>query len=164
MVYLGFDPGKNGAMCILADEKISFRDFDLQLYIHTIENIKNNTPQYLPMRACIESVHAMPGQGVSSCFTFGQRLGELEGMLMTLGIPYELVPPRNWQKACGIQPKSDKKAIANVLSKLYPQASLYGTKGGLLDGRSDALGLAHYLRLKYKGNINESINNQSSSR
>ena len=152
MVYIGIDPGKNGAMCILAEEQTMFVDFNLRLYIDTINNIINADTT---IRACIESVHAMPGQGVSSCFTFGQRLGELEGMLMTLGIPYELVPPKNWQKACGIQPKSDKKAIANVLSKLYPQAQLYGAKGGLLDGRSDALGLAHYIRLKYKGNDNE---------
>ena len=35
------------------------------------------------------------------------------------------------------------------MQKLYPTAELYGNKGGLRDGRSDALGLAHFIRLKY---------------
>jgi crossover junction endodeoxyribonuclease RuvC len=144
MIYIGIDPGKNGAMCLLDNENLEFIDFDLKEYIAKLSKLSD-------IRACIESVHAMPGQGVSSCFTFGQRLGELEGILMTLQIPYELVPPKTWQKACGIQPKSDKKTIANVITKLYPTADIYGSRGGLKDGRSDALGLAHYLRLKYKG-------------
>lgn len=156
MICIGIDPGAKGSMCILDSrlKALVFVDFSLTEYTRYLNKIllsivDDNTP----IMVAVEKVHAMPGQGVSSTFSFGQRLGELEGMLTALGIPYELVAPKDWQKACGIPAKSDKKAIASVMQKLYPTAELYGNKGGLRDGRSDALGLAHFIRLKYLGDI-----------
>ena len=145
MVYIGIDPGAKGSMCLISNGKVVFKDFDLKEYSNTLKAFLDTDE----LMVAIEKVHAMPGQGVSSSFSFGQRLGELEGMLTALQIPYELVAPRDWQKACGIPAKSDKKGIASVIQKLYPTAELYGNKGGLRDGRSDALGLAHFIRLKY---------------
>lgn len=147
MVYIGIDPGAKGSMCLIANGKVLFKDFDLKEYSSTLKAFLDTDDTELMV--AIEKVHAMPGQGVSSSFSFGQRLGELEGMLTALQIPYELVAPKDWQKACGIPAKSDKKGIASVMQKLYPTAELYGNKGGLRDGRSDALGLAHFIRLKY---------------
>lgn len=147
MVYIGIDPGAKGSMCVISNGKVLFKDFDLKEYSNTLKAFLDTDDTELMV--AIEKVHAMPGQGVSSSFSFGQRLGELEGMLTALQIPYELVAPRDWQKACGIPAKSDKKGIASVIQKLYPTAELYGNKGGLRDGRSDALGLAHFIRLKY---------------
>ena len=147
MVYIGIDPGAKGSMCLISNGKVLFKDFDLKDYSSTLKAFLDTNDTELMV--AIEKVHAMPGQGVSSSFSFGQRLGELEGMLTALQIPYELVAPKDWQKACGIPAKSDKKGIASVMQKLYPTAELYGNKGGLRDGRSDALGLAHFIRLKY---------------
>ena len=147
MLYIGIDPGAKGSMCVISNGKVLFKDFDLKEYSSTLKTFLDTDDTELMV--AIEKVHAMPGQGVSSSFSFGQRLGELEGMLTALQIPYELVAPRDWQKACGIPAKSDKKGIASVIQKLYPTAELYGNKGGLRDGRSDALGLAHFIRLKY---------------
>lgn len=147
MVYIGIDPGAKGSMCLISNGKVVFKDFDLKDYSSTLKAFLDTDDTELMV--AIEKVHAMPGQGVSSSFSFGQRLGELEGMLTALQIPYELVAPKDWQKACGIPAKSDKKGIASVIQKLYPTAELYGNKGGLRDGRSDALGLAHFIRLKY---------------
>ena len=147
MVYIGIDPGAKGSMCVISNGKVVIKDFDLKEYSNTLKAFLDTDDTELMV--AIEKVHAMPGQGVSSSFSFGQRLGELEGMLTALQIPYELVAPRDWQKACGIPAKSDKKGIASVIQKLYPTAELYGNKGGLRDGRSDALGLAHFIRLKY---------------
>ena len=147
MVYIGIDPGAKGCMCLIDNGKLAFKDFDLKEYSSTLKALCS--PYDTELMVAVEKVHAMPGQGVSSSFSFGQRLGELEGMLTALQIPYELVAPKDWQKACGIPAKSDKKGIASVMQKLYPTAELYGNKGGLRDGRSDALGLAHFIRLKY---------------
>ena len=147
MLYIGIDPGAKGSMCLIANGKVLFKDFDLKEYSNTLKAFLDTDDTELMV--AIEKVHAMPGQGVSSSFSFGQRLGEIEGMLTALQIPYELVAPKDWQKACGIPAKSDKKGIASVIQKLYPTAELYGNKGGLRDGRSDALGLAHFIRLKY---------------
>ena len=146
-LYIGIDPGAKGCMCLIDNGKAVFMDFNLKDYSSTLKAFHDTCGTELMV--AIEKVHAMPGQGVSSSFSFGQRLGELEGMLTALQIPYELVAPKDWQKACGIPAKSDKKGIASVMQKLYPTAELYGNKGGLRDGRSDALGLAHFIRLKY---------------
>jgi len=154
---MAIDPGSSGSICAL-DElgNCTFRDFkdgELRGYISFIRDIISTHGE--PTMITVEKVHAMPGQGVTSMFTFGQRLGELEGMLQTLNLPYELTPPKTWQKSCGIvMPKgatkaTKKKHTYSSISKTYPDAELTGSKGGILDGRCDALGLAHHLRIKY---------------
>ncbi len=105
--------------------------------------------------ACIEDVHALFGSSAKATFSFGQRLGELEGMLQSMSIGYIKVKPKEWQKHCNIvMPKKattaiKKKTTYNIISNIYPLAELKGKMGGILDGRSDALGMCHYLRLNY---------------
>ncbi len=82
-------------------------------------------------------------------FTFGHGLGTITAVLATLNIPHLLIRPQVWQSYFGIETSSKDKAehkreIAARAEGLYPGAQLYGPKGGLRDGRSDALLLAHY--------------------
>lgn len=151
MIIVGIDPGQSGSLCFNFGKTVSFQDFKSKGIIGYVEALKTIQPDMV----IVEKVHAMPKQGVASTFSFGQRFGEIEGMLQTLRLSYMLVPPQVWQKACHISPKSHKKDIARVMLQLYPEASLYGSKGGLLDGRSDALGLSHYGRLLFNKEINE---------
>lgn len=147
--FVGIDPGKSGSMCILStlDDIVEFYDFEtIVKYISTIDRIG---PLHIAMVG-VESVHAMPGQGVKSMFTFGQRLGEIEGMLRTFKVGYDLIRPQLWQKECKVVPKSGKKGVYDAISKLYPNADLKGPKGGVKDGRCDALGIAHYIRKTYQ--------------
>lgn len=146
--WIGIDPGASGSLCCLyEDGTIEFVDFKkdgLKGYIEF-------SPDSTELRMCaIEKVRAMPGQGVSSMLSLGRRVGELEGMLQALGIGYIEVRPQEWQKLCGVVPKSGKKGIYEAISRIYPDAELRGPRGGLLDGRADALGIAHYLRTKYQ--------------
>ena len=147
--YVGIDVGAKGAMTILTDEgiitSISFKD-SIEPYIHHLRGLKISL-------VGIEKVSAMPGQGVTSMFTFGQRYGELIAMCQCLELPYILIQPKQWQKACLIPAKSDKRAIAEHIKRLYPSANLYGARGGLLDGVSDSLGIAHFTMLYKKGQI-----------
>jgi hypothetical protein len=155
--WLAIDPGASGSLCRLYEDGttyfIDFKSNGLKGYIDYLQSILNAN-QRIELVA-IEKVASMPGQGVKSVFSFGQRLGELEGMLQTLQLGYELVPPKTWQKACGIvMPKRStalqrKQQTYQTISKLYPQADVTGPKGGLLDGRCDSLGMAHYLRKTY---------------
>lgn len=74
----------------------------------------------------LEKVHSMPGQGVSSSFKFGVNYGNLQGLLMALGIPFEEVPPANWTKAMGKQKRpgedksESKKRRKTEAEFLYP--------------------------------------------
>ena len=143
---IGIDPGANGAMAILTIENKIVKNIDL------FDFKKNGIKEYVrPLKLIdssysilIEQVHAMRGQGVSSTFSFGQRLGELEGMLQTLDLTYSKVIPQKWQKLVGVEPKSGKKGIYSAISNIYPNSQLTGKMGGILDGRCDALSIAYY--------------------
>ena len=150
-LYIGIDPGKNGALAMIDEtNEVTLIDFDLKAYIKLLNSIKNSTKSY-DMFIGIERVHAMPGEGVKSSFSFGERVGELKGMISTLDfdINTEWIPPQTWQKHINTDLNRGKKAIANSLLSLYPSADLYGPRGGLKDGRSDALGIANYIYQKY---------------
>ena len=147
MIYVGIDPGKNGAMAIIYPNKTKLIDYSLPTYVFYLRKFQLEEKEF---KVIVEKVHSMPGQGVASTFSFGENFGKIQGILEALEIPYELVPPQVWQRSCGIPPKSDKKAIASIISTIYPKAELYGLRGGLKDGRSDALGIATYLKLKDK--------------
>ena len=90
--YAAIDPGANGALCILYENgEAEFYDFSKVGLRGYVEAIKSHNEPFTMV--IVESVSAMPGQGVTSMFSFGKRLGELEGMLQTLGIGYDLVRP-----------------------------------------------------------------------
>ena len=78
--------------------------------------------------AYLEQVGAMPGQGVSSMFTFGHAAGVVEGLLQGLGIPYTLVTPQAWKKRAGLIGK-DKDAARSRAIQLYPELRVLDLKG-----------------------------------
>lgn len=161
--FVGIDPGAFGAMSAIIPDRgrttvsymsVEFKQDSLNGYLDALKQLDSNgfTPKVI-----VESVHAMPGQGVTSMFSFGQRFGEIIGMLKTLGLGYELVPPKKWQKELGaIKPtesKADrKKLIAEKVIEIYPTTSVLikGIKGGYKDGVADAFGLAHFAYKHYK--------------
>ena len=46
----------------------------------------------------VEKVNAMPGQGVTSMFNFGQTFGAIKGICAALGLPIFFVTPSKWKK------------------------------------------------------------------
>lgn len=150
-VWIGIDPGASGGMCVLtSDNNVEIGDYAKQGIVGYARALRDIMESDITIKMiAVEKVASMPAQGVKSVFSFGERYGELQGMLQTLGLGYDLVRPQLWQKACGVKPKSTKKDIAAVMNRLYPNAELYGPKGGVMDGRADALGIAHYLRKTY---------------
>lgn len=146
MVFVGIDPGKNGAMAIIGDgEKtvVPFSEHDyagyLMIWAQEIE-------------CCVvERVNAMPGQGVSSMFSFGQNYGFIQGLLTAYKIPFELVTPRVWKKEFGVT--SDKNTSIAVAKRLFPDVSLKRTERCKKDddGCAEALLLAVVARRKFGG-------------
>lgn len=69
----------------------------------------------------LERVGAMPGQGVTSMFNFGEGYGVIKGVLSALHIPYTLVSPQKWQNAIGVAKSKDTKgAAATRAAQLFP--------------------------------------------
>lgn len=78
--------------------------------------------------AYIEQVHAMPGQGVSSSFTFGHAAGAVEGVASALMIPVTLVTPQRWKKRAGLI-GTDKDSSRSQAIRRWPRWVALAKKG-----------------------------------
>ena len=147
MLAIGIDPGKSGALAVmyLDDDKSLIRikivPFEEQAYRDALECCKDERVACL-----VEKVGAMPGQGVVSMFNFGRNLGLIEGMLMALHLPYQLVPPQTWKKEFSLS--SDKQMSIDVCKRLFPNINLLATPRSRKesDGLAEALLMAEYAR------------------
>ena len=154
MITLGIDPGKKGCLCVLDNGIPTFfdwpKDGNIIIFFETlITHLENNCTENIAL-AVLEKVHAMPKQGVTSMFNFGENLGMWKAFLAVHKIPHLIVTPQQWMK--GLVTKSDgpdtKSAVKNVATRMFPEAKLHGPKGGYKDGRGDAALMAHYARLQ----------------
>jgi len=167
MQYIGIDPGTQGALCSLNPGLKTCKFFntpDSKLLSATLDEtftwlLSTSTAT---TKAAIEDVHSIFGMSAKSNFQFGRNLAFVETIVHLLfrkdRITY--VTPKVWQKGCGIEftypeaatpaekAKIRKLTIAGKALELYPDAQIYGPKGGLKDGRADALMIAHYLSLQ----------------
>lgn len=112
--------------------------------------VANLVREWEPDFSVIEKVSAMPGQGVTSMFTFGMGFGGLQAVLATLDSPFALVRPQVWQSAVF---KGLDKKLGKARSIIYCQQR-WPDQGKLKDGPADALCVAIYARsLKNSGVI-----------
>ena len=111
MLIIGIDPGISGSICFFEDGKVidivempSMADGKknkrqvngAQIYNEISLRIKNFNKE--DIRVVIEQVSAMPGQGVTSMFNFGQSFGVLKGICSALQLPMYFVRPVKWKK------------------------------------------------------------------
>jgi crossover junction endodeoxyribonuclease RuvC len=146
MNYIGIDPGAKGALAIIGDNGTTTTTvFDEVKYCDIL-----GAPWYSSENTicCLEHVGAMPGQGVTSMFSFGENFGFIQGLLKANGIPYELVRPQKWKKEFSIT--KDKNTSIEVCKRLFPKVSLLPTERCKKDhdGMAEALLMAEYARRK----------------
>lgn len=164
MIILGVDPGSNGALCALnpSTGATEFHPTPGDKQMVTCKQVADwidgiNSKNTVGVRLIgIEDVHAIYGTSAGSNFTFGYNVGVINAIAACSSISVDHVSPKVWQKIVGVPQKRPKlkgtalkKQIGGLAMKLYPNASLTGPKGGLLDGRADALLIAHHFALKY---------------
>jgi crossover junction endodeoxyribonuclease RuvC len=150
-MIIGIDPGISGALAFLNDGKVSIIDTP----VIKIKKGKTSKSEFLPSEMAgllrdagggchvfIESVHAMPGQGVTSMFGFGVGYGLWLGIVAALGLPHTKVTPQAWKKAM-MQGMADKNASRIRAQELFPQSTeLLARKKD--HGRAEALLVAAY--------------------
>jgi len=162
IIFIGIDVGLTGAVAAIPDHtgwpvkihdtptlmiasgRKNKRDYMIPEMVRILNSYYDpNCNVYA--HVVIESVHAMPKQGVSSTFSFGRGLGIWEGVLSALGIPYEFVTPQRWKKEMMGGMGKDKSASRLRAMQLFPQLSdqLNLKKH---DGRAEALLLAELCR------------------
>lgn len=159
MTILGIDPGLDGALAWLA--KRPKGGYDLTIWdfpkltvkvgkanreVISIYELAADMPSMPADRAIIEAVHAMPKQGVTSSFSFGDGFGTVKTMVAFLGIPQRLVEPSVWTRMVGLKSGATKDEHARLAMQTFPEhAGLFrGPRGGALDGRADAALIALY--------------------
>lgn len=143
IVACGFDPGRDGAAAFLWGGENLVVPFDKAMYVDILKSFLNKG---FEVKAVVEHVGAMPGQGCVSMFNFGTSFGWLQGMLEALGISYELVRPAKWKKEFSCT--SDKNTSIEVVKRLFPDVDLRRTERCVKDhdGKAEALLMAEYCR------------------
>lgn len=145
---IGIDPGASGAIALLVSGVlVSVHDMPTV----TVERNKAQKRQVCPAglsllmqqlsphKATVEKVGAMPGQGVSSMFSFGRSVGIIEGVLAAKQIPVTYTTPQAWQKLSGAA--KGKDGSRQRVMELFPsQAHLFARVKD--DGRADAVLIA----------------------
>ncbi len=147
MVICGIDPGTKGALCVLDSKdpvRVSFIDinkndkYTIAIWLHS-----QNVDVFW-----IEDVKSLFGMSAKSNFGLGRSLGIVHTIveLVSKGNFARIIAPKVWQKYIGVSVKGKdiKVQVGQIAQSMYPQAIIHGPKGGLLDGRSDALMIAHY--------------------
>ena len=141
---IAIDPGVNGAWAILGHRGEFIRADELPRFDKLVDAVAFGAlvASYAPASAVIEKVGAMPGQGVTSMFTFGAAYGVAIGVIGGYGAPFSLVTPAKWKSHFRLSGKP-KDAARELAIRLYPEAGPHLTlkKHG---GRADALLLARY--------------------
>ena len=153
LTIVGIDPGKSGAMSIVYGDG-AVQCFDVP---HGKVNGKNKPLFHAwasswapalefaaPDLIVIERVNSMPGQGVTSMFSFGQTLGFVHAIACLSGARVEFVTPSVWKGKMGLL-NSGKDASREKFRTLWPKhAALVARVKD--DGRAEAALLAHYGR------------------
>lgn len=128
---IGIDPGAGGAVAILERDGGLVQVFDMPAVEMLVggkakrrispEMLSSELRLYNVHATCayIEQVSAMPGQGVSSMFAFGEAFGLAKGVLAGLGIPVQTVTPARWKRALGLN--QGKDAARAMAAARWPQ-------------------------------------------
>ena len=138
MMIIGIDPGLSGAVAILKDNKV-LNIFDMPVMSEGKKNkkqlnsaqlvniIKDNTKNDVEIAVVVEQVNAMPGQGVTSMFNFGQTFGAIKGVCAALNLPIFFVRPSKWKKHFELINSSKDSSRTKVI-EMYPSLSNQLTK------------------------------------
>jgi crossover junction endodeoxyribonuclease RuvC len=140
---MGVDPGLSGAIAFYYPshpEMISVYDMPSIGKEVNCAELRLLINQHRPDYAVVESVHAMPKQGVSSSFNFGMSYGMMRGVIAACGISQHLVSPVKWKKFFLLT--SDKDASRKLAILTWPTSEHFNRKKD--DGRAEAALLALY--------------------
>jgi len=161
MLIIGIDPGISGSICFLEDGIIKdviemptmtegkknkkqvngsqiFNEISLKIKSFEKKNIK----------VVIEQVSAMPGQGVTSMFNFGQSFGILKGICSAMQLPIYFVRPAKWKKYFNLI-NSEKDASRTRAIEIFPYFSSNLSKKKD-SNKADAILIASYFHETYK--------------
>ena len=164
MLIIGIDPGISGSICFFEDGKIidvvemptmtegkkNKRQVNgSQIYNEISQRI--NKLENHEIRVIIEQVSAMPGQGVTSMFNFGQSFGILKGICSSMQLPMYFVRPVKWKKYFNLI-NSQKDASRTKAIEIFPYFSRQLSKKKD-SNKADAILISSFYYETYKKDV-----------
>ena len=161
MLIIGIDPGISGSICFFRDGKIldviempvmnegkkkKKQVNGAQIYNEISKKINSNPEG--KTRVVIEHVTAMPGQGVTSMFNFGQSFGVIKGVCSAMRLPMFFVRPTKWKKYYNLI-NSEKDASRTRAIEIFPNFSSQLSKKKD-SNKADAILIASFYYETYK--------------
>ena len=161
MLIIGIDPGISGSICFLEDGKIldviemptmtegkknKKQVNGSQIFNEITKRIKNIDKKNI--KVIIEQVSAMPGQGVTSMFNFGQSFGILKGICSAMQLPVYFIRPAKWKKYFNLI-NSEKDASRTKAIEMFPYFSSQLSKKKD-SNKADAILIASFYYETYK--------------
>ena len=161
MLIIGIDPGISGSICFFQDGKIldvidmptmtegkkNKRQVNgAQIYNEIYKRVKKIENRNI--RVVIEQVSAMPGQGVTSMFNFGQSFGILKGICSAMQLPMYFIRPAKWKKYFNLI-NSEKDASRTRAIEIFPYFSSNLSKKKD-SNKADAILIASFYYETYK--------------
>ena len=153
MRIFGIDPGLSGAIAVLENEVV-LDIIDLPVMAEGKKNkrqlnsaqlsqyMSKNVENIHKTSVVVEQVNAMPGQGVTSMFNFGQTFGAIKGISATLKLPIYFVRPSKWKKHFDLI-NSSKDASRTKAIEIYPSLAEKLSKKKDVN-KSDAILIARF--------------------
>ena len=153
MKVIGIDPGLSGAIAILEEKKV-ISIIEMPVMAEGKKNkrqlnsaqlvtiIKENIKASEEVAVVVEQVNAMPGQGVTSMFNFGQTFGAIKGVCAALNLPIFFVRPSKWKKHFELI-NSSKDSSRTKAIEMYPSLSNQLSKKKDVN-KSDAILIARF--------------------
>ena len=161
MLVIGIDPGISGSICFFQDgsikdvvemptmtegKKNKKQVNGSQIFNEISEKIKNTDKKNI--KVVIEHVTAMPGQGVTSMFNFGQSFGILKGICSAMQLSVYFVRPAKWKKYFNLI-NSEKDASRTRAIEIFPYYSSHLSRKKD-SNKADAILIASYFFETYK--------------
>jgi len=162
MFIIGIDPGISGAICFFMDGKI-IDIIDMPTMAEGKKNKKqvNGNQLFNEIKSrlsginnidetcvVVEHVTAMPGQGVTSMFNFGQSFGVIKGICSAMQLPIHFVRPTKWKKYFNLINTSKDASRARAI-ELFPKSS-DKLKRKKDSNKADSILIASYYYNTYK--------------
>ena len=161
MLIIGIDPGISGSICFFQDGKIidvvemptmtegkknKKQVNGSQIYNEIYARIKKLDSK--DIKVVVEQVSAMPGQGVTSMFNFGQSFGILKGICSAMQLPIYFVRPAKWKKYFNLI-NSEKDASRTRAIEIFPYFSSHLSRKKD-SNKADAILIASFYYETYK--------------
>ena len=153
MKIIGIDPGLSGAIAVVQNNKV-LAIYDMPVMAEGKKNkkqlnsaqlvniIRENTGNEDEIAVVVEQVNAMPGQGVTSMFNFGQTFGAIKGICAALKLPIFFVRPSKWKKHFELINSSKDSSRTKVI-EMYPSLANQLSKKKDVN-KSDAILIARF--------------------